>query len=292
MTNQRRSTSRLQLEEGAALSCQILEPRGHRTLAAGEILDLSERGVGIRLPSPDLSLEMEPGAMLVLRSTLPGTSWSMRRYARLANRRVAAGRTAILGLGWSDEAPQGPNYSNLQRWRYESFLRELRSGHRRSSKLRSVLDMLDHRIDEERHSLLEWMRGSVAVLDELCVRSEREKQNPLQRPLSWHEDVFDLVDPRFPQRPCQGRVLDRHRNGFDALLAVAKFPRALEGQELWALHRGLKPGQRRRLRMVAIQSHEVCHGLWRVRFEMLQRKEMPADLEIGAFRPAAAPRAG
>jgi hypothetical protein len=282
----------LQLEEGTSLACQILEPRGLRALAAGEILDLSERGVGIRLPRRGPALDAELGATLVLRSTLPGTSWSMRRYARIANRRVDAGTTEILGLGWSDEAPQGPNYSNLQRWRYECFLRDLRSGRRRMSHLRSLLDMLDQRLDEERSSLVEWMRGSMAVLDELCVASESAKQAPLQRPLSWHEDVFELVDPRFPQRPCQGRVLERHRNGFDALIAVAGFPRTLHGQELWALHRGLKPGQRRRLRLVAIQAHAVCQGLWRVRFEMLQRKDLPADLEIGAFRAPAAQHAG
>ncbi|MBK9385933.1 MAG: hypothetical protein IPN34_14070 [Planctomycetes bacterium] len=292
MTKQRRSTPRLQLEEGASLSCQILEPQGLRALAAGEILDLSERGVGIRLPRRSAALDAELGATLVLRSTLPGMSWSMRRYARIANRRVVAGSSEILGLGWSDEAPQGPNYSNLQRWRYECFLRDLRNGRRSAKVNRGLFEMLEQRIDEEHSSLLSWMRDTVAALDHVCTESERAKQVPFQRPLSWHEDVFDLVDPRFPARPCQGRVLERHRNGFDALIAVASFPRALHGQELWALHRGLKPGQRRRLRLVATQTHAVCQGLWRVRFEMLQRKDSPADLEIGAFGASAAQRAG
>jgi hypothetical protein len=289
----RRTSQRLRIGSRAALPCQILDLPAARGLVNAEILDLSERGVGVRLPR-FACLELERGERLVLRSTLPGTAWSMRRFAQIANWRDGGPGHLVVGLGWCDGAPQGPLYGYLQRWRFEAYLERLRRGAVSRAQVSSsdLLALLDQRIEGERRSISEWMRGSAVALETLCGASERARPGSPTRPLPWHEQVFELLDPRHPGRPCRGRVLERTQCGFDALLSVASFPQALIGRELWALHRDLKPGQRRRLSVVPLLARKACDGLWRVEFVVQRANSGAAAPEIASERPPAAARAG
>lgn len=293
MNRHRRTSQRLRIGSRSALPCQILDLPAARGLVSAEILDLSERGVGVRLPRL-ASLGLERGERLVLRSTIPGTAWSMRRFARIANWRDGGPGHLVLGLGWCEGAPQGSLYAYLQRWRFETYLEQLRrsASSRAPVSARDLLTLLGQRIEGERRSLAEWARGSVEALESLCGASERPRQSSPTRPLQWHEEVFELLDPRHPGRPCQGRVLERRSSGFEALLSVATFPQALIGRELWALHRDLKPGQRRRMSVVPLRARKACDGLWRVEFILQRTSSRVAAPEIDSERVPAATGAG
>jgi hypothetical protein len=289
--DQRRSAQRLQIDSRAAFACQILDPRAARAVSAAEILDVSERGIGVRLPRL-ASLELERGERLVLRSAIPGTAWSIRRFARIANWRDGGPGHLVLGLGWCEGSPQGSLYAYLQRWRFETYLEQLRrsASSRTQVSARDLLTLLGQRIESERRSLADWARGSVEALESFCGASERPRQSSPTRPLQWHEDVFELLDPRHPGRPCQGRVLSRTKGGFEALLSVASFPSGLIGRELVALHRGLKPGQRRRMSVVPLHAQKASDGLWRVAF-VAQRACPPVEApEIPSPRATALTR--
>lgn len=272
MSRHRRTSERVHVVDAGAFPCQLLDARGLETLAHGEIVDLSERGIGVRLATRH-GLEADFGSQLMLRSLLPGTSWALRRPAKLANRRAdRAGE--VWGFGWHQFTRCGAHYSNYQRWRFETYLNLLREGQIARKRSSDLLSQLDRRIHSETHSLLQWVRRSSDAMETLCRQSERSRSKPQMRPSQWQEDVFDLVDPRFPDRPCQGRVLQRFSDGFDALLAVGRFPSSLQGRELWALHRAWHPGQRRKMRVLAVEAQRVCEQLWQVAFE-----SAPIDME-------------